>query len=79
MKEINSDDKHVDTTAEVVSDDFIGQALDERRDHQPPISLEQLKKNLKREVILYVLEKLRERELLGQAVYENAVTIALKS
>ena len=57
---------------------FAKDALEVRRNHQPPISTEQMKSDLEREVVLYALEQLRDQGLIGQTMYENAVNIALK-
>lgn len=57
---------------------FAKEALEVRRNHQPPISYEQMKADLEREVVLYALEQLRDQGLIDQALYENAVNIALK-
>ena len=57
---------------------FAKEALEVRRNHQPPISTEQMKSDLEREVVLYALEQLRDQGLIGQTMYENAVNIALK-
>ena len=57
---------------------FAKEVLDARRKQQAPISYEQMKADLEREVVLYALEKLRDQGLVGQQMYENAVNIALK-
>ena len=57
---------------------FAKEALEVRRNHQPPISYEQMKADLEREVVLYALEQLRDQGVIGQTMYENAVNIALK-
>ena len=57
---------------------FAKEVLEARRKQQAPISYEQMKADLEREVVLYALEQLRDQGLIGQAMYENAVNIALK-
>lgn len=57
---------------------FAKEALEVRRNHQPPISYEQMKADLEREVVLYALEQLRDQGLIDQSLYENAVSLALK-
>ena len=57
---------------------FAKEALETRRNLQPPISYEQMKADLEREVVLYALEQLRDQGLIDQPLYENAVNIAVK-
>ena len=57
---------------------FAHEVLEARRKQQAPITYEQMKADLEREVVLYALEKLRDQGLIGQSMYENAVNIALK-
>lgn len=57
---------------------FAKEALEVRRKHHPPISYEQMKTDLEREVVLYALEQLSDQGIIGQIMYENAVNIALK-
>ena len=57
---------------------FAKEALETRRNHQPPISYDQMKADLEREVVLYALEQLRDQGLIDQPLYENAVNIAIK-
>lgn len=57
---------------------FAKEALEVRRNHQSPISYEQMKADLEREVVLYALEQLRDQGVIGQTMYENTVNIALK-
>ena len=71
--------EYVVTVKEKSSSSFVQRTLDERRNHKPPISFEQMKAELEREVVLYTLEKLRDQGVISQAMYENAVVIALKS
>lgn len=70
---------YVITVKETSSSSFVQRALEERRNHKPPISFEQMKAELEREVVLYTLEKLRDQGVISQVMYENAVVIALKS
>ena len=85
-KEYLTEEKHNEacqdylvTVQETSSSSFVQRVLDERRNHKPPISFEQMKAELEREVVLYTLEKLRDQGVISQAMYENAVVIALKS
>jgi len=57
---------------------FAKEVLEVRRNHKPPISYEQMKADLEREVVLYALEQLRDQGIIGQIMYENAVAIALR-
>lgn len=57
---------------------FAKEVLETRRNHRPPISYEQMKADLEREVVLYALEQLRDQGLIDQPLYENAVNIAIK-
>ena len=57
---------------------FAKEVLEMRRNHKPPISYEQMKADLEREVVLYALEQLRDQGIIGQIMYENAVAIALR-
>lgn len=57
---------------------FAKEALEVRRNHKPPISYEQMKADLEREVVLYALEQLRDQGLIDRPLYENAVNIAIK-
>ena len=57
---------------------FAKEALEIRRNHKPPITYEQMKADLEREVVLYALEQLRDQGVIGQLMYQNAVNIALK-
>ena len=57
---------------------FAKEALEARRNNQPSISYEQMKADLEREVVLYVLEQLRDQGLIDRPLYENAVNIAIK-
>ena len=68
------------TEEEVCANDysFAKEVLEVRRNHQPPVSYEQMKAELEREVVLYALEQLRDQGLIDQALYENAVNISLK-
>ena len=54
------------------------EVLEARRKHKSPISYEQMKAELEREVVLYALGELRDQGLIDQILYENAVNIALK-
>lgn len=57
---------------------FAKEALEVRRNHQPPISFEQMKADLERELVVYAIGQLRDDGLIDQSMYENAVNIALK-
>lgn len=57
---------------------FAKEVLEMRRNHKPPISYEQVKADLEREVVLYALEQLRNQGIIDQIMYENAVAIALR-
>ena len=57
---------------------FAKEVLEMRRNHKPPITYEQMKADLEREVVLYALEQLRNQGIIGQIMYENAVAIALR-
>lgn len=57
---------------------FAKEVLEMRRNHKPPITYEQMKADLEREVVLYALEQLRNQGIIEQIMYENAVAIALK-
>ena len=54
------------------------EVLEARRKNKPPISYEQMKADLEREVVVYSLGQLRDQGLIDQIMYENAVNIALK-
>ena len=57
---------------------FAKEALEMRRAGRPPITYEQMKADLKREVVLYALEQLRDQGYIDEILYQNAVNIALK-
>ena len=57
---------------------FAKEVLEMRRNHKPPITYEQMKADLEREVVLYALEQLRNQGIIDQIMYENAVAIALR-
>ena len=52
--------------------------LAERRKFTSPVSFEQMKAELEREIILYALHQLYEQDHIPYMMYQNAVAIALK-
>ena len=73
------------TIVEVLEDEvrdtdysFAKEVLEARRKNKSPISYEEMKAELEREVVLYALGELRDQGLIDQILYENAVNIALK-
>jgi len=64
--------------AENDSDGFAQRMLQERRVNNPIISLEKMRMELEKEVVLYVLDCLKEQGVIGSGIYESAVKIALK-
>lgn len=57
---------------------FAKKALEARRNHKPPITFEQMKADLEREIVIYALGELRNQGVIDQVMYENAVNIATK-
>ena len=60
------------------SDGFARRMLQERRVNNPIVLLEEMRMELEKEVVLYVLDCLKEQGVIGNGVYESAVKIALK-
>ena len=60
------------------SDGFAQRMLQERRVNNPIVSLEEMRIELEKEVVLYALDCLKEQGVIGNGVYESAVKIALK-
>lgn len=58
--------------------DSVKEMLAARRKFDPPISFEQMKANLEREIVIYALGQLRDEGFLTDAMYMTAVDIAHK-
>lgn len=64
--------------AEKDSESFAQRMLQERRANNPIVSVEKMRIELEKEVVLYALDCLKEEGVIGNALYESAVKIALK-
>ena len=64
--------------AEKDSESFAQRMLQKYRVNNPIISLEKMRMELEKEVVLYVLDCLKEQGVIGSGIYESAVKIALK-
>ena len=58
--------------------DSLKEILAARRKFDPPVSFEQMKADLEREVVIYALGQLHNQGLLTDAMYMTAVDIARK-
>lgn len=72
------DQSNAANPAENNSDGFTQKMLRERRVNNPIVSLEEMRMELEKEVVLYALDCLKEQGVIGNGVYESAVKIALK-
>ena len=66
---VQSDDETPDSAKEILA---------ARRKFDPPVSFEQMKADLEREIVIYALGQLRDEGLLTDEMYMTAVDIARK-
>ena len=64
--------------AENDSESIAQRMLQEHRTSNPIASVEKMRMELEKEVVLYALDCLKEQGVIGSGVYESAVKIALK-
>lgn len=72
------DQSNAANPAENNSDGFAQRVLQKYRVNNPIISLEKMRMELEKEVVLYVLDCLKDQGVIGSGIYESAVKIALK-